>query len=97
MEIRALDVTDDEQVFAVFGELARALGTLDRVVVNAGSARAPRSGPGSTAANRETAMTNFVGALAQTEAALEVFRAQDAGHLVMVSSMSAMRGMPQAR
>ncbi len=40
-------------------------------------------------------MTNFVGALAQTEAALEVFRAQDAGHLVMISSMSAMRGMPK--
>ena len=41
-------------------------------------------------------MTNFVGALAQTEAAMEVFRAQEAGHLVMVSSMSAMRGLPKA-
>ena len=40
-------------------------------------------------------MTNFVGALAQTEAALEVFRRQNAGHLVMISSMSAMRGMPR--
>ena len=41
-------------------------------------------------------MTNFVAALAQTEAALEIFRAQGSGHLVMVSSMSAMRGMPKA-
>ena len=40
-------------------------------------------------------MTNFVGALAQTEAALEIFRDQGAGHLVMISSMSAMRGMPR--
>ena len=40
-------------------------------------------------------MTNFVGALAQTEAAMEIFRDQNAGHLVMISSMSAMRGMPR--
>ena len=33
-------------------------------------------------ANRETAITNFLGALAQTEAAMEVFRAQGHGHLV---------------
>ena len=41
-------------------------------------------------------MTNFVGALAQTEAAAAIFRAQGAGHLVMISSMSAMRGLPKA-
>ena len=38
-------------------------------------------------------MTNFVAALAQTEAAMEIFRDQKRGHLVMISSMSAMRGM----
>ena len=38
-------------------------------------------------------MTNFVAALAQTEAAMEIFRAQGRGHLVMISSMSALRGM----
>ncbi len=40
-------------------------------------------------------MTNFVGALAQAEAAMEIFREQNAGHLVMISSMSAMRGLPK--
>ena len=40
-----------------------------------------------------TAMTNFVGALATCEAALEVFRRQGRGHLVLISSMSALRGM----
>jgi short-subunit dehydrogenase len=40
-------------------------------------------------------MTNFVAALAQTEAAMEIFREQNAGHLVMISSMSAVRGMPK--
>jgi short-subunit dehydrogenase len=40
-------------------------------------------------------MTNFVAALAQSEAAMEIFRDQGAGHLVMISSMSAVRGMPR--
>ena len=47
--------------------------------------------------NLETAQTNFVGALAQTEAAMELLRARGAGHLVLVSSMSAVRGMPKAQ
>ena len=40
-------------------------------------------------------MTNFIGALAQCEAAMEIFRAKKRGHLVVISSMSAMRGMPK--
>ena len=39
--------------------------------------------------------TNFISALAQCEAAVEIFRAQNSSHLVMISSMSAMRGMPK--
>ena len=39
--------------------------------------------------------TNFISALAQCEAAVEIFRAQNAGHLVVISSMSAIRGMPK--
>lgn len=93
--IRALDVTDDEQVFEVFRAFAAEFGRIDRVVVNAGLGKGAPLGTGRYHANRQTAMTNFVGALAQTEAALEIFRKQNAGHLVMVSSMSAMRGMPK--
>jgi short-subunit dehydrogenase len=91
---RALDVTDHEAVFTTFRALRADLGRLDRVVVNAGLGKGGRLGTGRFEANRETAMTNFMGALAQTEAAMEVFRDQRAGHLVMVSSMSALRGMP---
>ena len=39
---------------------------------------------------------NFVAALAQCEAALELFRSRNAGHLVTVSSVSAVRGFPRA-
>lgn len=95
VEVRALDVTDDEAVFAVFRDFATAFGRLDRIVVNAGLGKGAPLGTGRFDTNRETAMTNFVGALAQTEAAMEVFRGQGGGHLVMVSSMSALRGMPK--
>ncbi|MEU4218981.1 SDR family oxidoreductase [Actinoplanes sp. NPDC026623] len=93
VSIRELDVTDDAAVFAVFREFAAEFGRIDRVVVNAGLGKGAPLGTGRWDANRATAMVNFVGALAQTEAALEIFRAQQHGHLVLISSMSALRGM----
>jgi len=96
VELRALDVTNDDDVFEVFRAFRDDFGRLDRVIVNAGLGKGAPLGTGRYDANRETAMTNFVGALAQAEAAMEIFRAQDAGHLVLVSSMSAMRGMPKS-
>lgn len=95
VEVRALDVNDHDAVFSVVHDFATTLGRLDTVVVNAGLGKGAPLGTGRFDANRETAMTNFVGALAQVEAAMEVFRAQQGGHLVMVSSMSAMRGLPK--
>jgi short-subunit dehydrogenase len=92
--VHQLDVTDDDAVFRVFGEAADQLGGLDRVIVNAGLGKGAKLGTGRYAANRETAMTNFVAALAQCEAALEHFRAANEGHLVVISSMSALRGLP---
>ena len=99
VEVRTLDVTDDDQVFEVFrgfqSDFAGDGRGIDRIVINAGLGKGAPLGTGGYAANRETAMTNFVAALAQSEAAMEIFRAQDAGHLVMISSMSAMRGLPK--
>jgi short-subunit dehydrogenase len=95
VEVRALDVADHDAVFAVFRAFRDDFGTIDRVVVNAGIGKGAPLGTGRFDANRDTAMTNFVGALAQTEAAMEILRAQESGHLVMVSSMSAVRGMPR--
>ncbi len=95
-EALSLDVTDHDQVFAVFREFHRRFGHLDRIVVNAGSGLGRRIGTGHFAENRAAAETNFVAALAQCEAAVEIFRQQNAGHLVLISSMSAMRGLPRS-
>ncbi|KZF03651.1 short chain dehydrogenase [Rhodococcus sp. EPR-157] len=92
--IRALDVNDHDAVVRVFGELHDELGGLDRVVVNAGIGKGAKIGSGRADANLATARTNFIGALSEAEAALEIFRAQKYGHLVLVSSISADRGLP---
>lgn len=94
--IKPLNVDDHEQVFEVFKAFAQELGGLDRIIVNAGIGKGQPVGTGNFfRANRKTAMTNFVSALAQCEAAVEIFREQKQGHLVVISSMSAMRGMPR--
>ena len=95
--VRELDVNDHDQVFEVFRAFKNDLGTIDRVIVNAGMGKGASLGTGYFYANKQTALTNFVAALAQCEAALEIFRAQNAGHLVTISSVSAMRGMPRAQ
>ena len=89
---RGLDVTDHDDVFAAFDELTADLGSLDRVIVNAGIGKGQPIGTGRFDTNLATTLTNYVGALAQCEAAMRVFRAQDNGHLVVVSSMTAIRG-----
>ena len=96
VEIRALDVTDDEQVFEVFRAFQQPTSAPSTASsINAGLGKGAPLGTGRYDANRETAMTNFVAALAQSEAAMEIFRAQNAGHFVMISSMSAVRGLPR--
>lgn len=94
VELQALDVNDHERVFEVFRDFARTLGTLDRIVVNAGVGDGRRIGTGRFEHNRKVVETNMVAALAQCEAAVEIFREQKHGHLVLVSSMSAVRGLP---
>lgn len=95
IEYRVLDVSDYEAVFEVFDAFAADFGHIDRVVVNAGVGDSRRIGKGRFDTNRRTVEINFVSALAQCEAAMNIFRAQNSGHLVVISSMSAMRGLPK--
>lgn len=95
VEIQELDVCDYEAVFEVFKSFQQSFGTIDRIIVNAGVGEGRRVGTGRFSINRRTAEINFTSALAQCEAAMEIFREQNFGHLVVISSMSAMRGMPK--
>lgn len=94
--LKELDVNDHEAVFRVFNEFKAAFGTIDRVIVNAGMGKGGPLGTGLFKYNKLTAETNYIAALAQCEAALEIFHAQKSGHLVTIASISALRGMPRA-
>jgi len=98
--LRSLDVTRQEDVFRVFKDFETDFksngGRLDRVVINAGMGKGASLGSGFANQNLQTAVTNFCGALHQAEAAMEIFRAQNHGHLVFISSMSAFRGASRA-
>ena len=92
--VAELDVNDHDQVPKVFGELSDALGGIDRVIVNAGIGKGAPLGSGKLWANKATLETNLVAALVQIEAALEMFKASGRGHLVLVSSVLANKGVP---
>ncbi|MGB3773562.1 MAG: SDR family oxidoreductase [Rhodococcus sp. (in: high G+C Gram-positive bacteria)] len=95
--VAAMDVTDHESVVEGMASLREDLGGIDRVVVNAGLGKGAKLGTGRAEANLETARTNFVGVVSQIEAALAIFREQNSGHLVLVSSVSADRGLPGSK
>ena len=92
--VAALDVNDHDQVPKVFAELSDALGGIDRVIVNAGIGKGARLGSGKLWANKATIETNLVAALVQIETALEMFKEQGSGHLVLISSVLGAKGVP---
>lgn len=94
--IRQLDVNEHDDVFKVFEAFKADMGQLDRVIINAGMGKGASIGTGYFRVNRLTAETNFIAALAQSEAAMQIFREQSSGHLVTISSISAVRGFRRA-
>ena len=90
--IKSLDVTNSGAIAGVVRECARELGGMDIVVVNAGVALAAGVGEGKFESMRQTIATNLIGAMATTDAAVELFREQGRGQLVGITSVAALRG-----
>src|SRR6185437_3619388 len=84
---------DHEAVPKVFAELSDELGGIDRIIVNAGIGKGAKLGSGKLWANKATIETNLVAALVQSETALEMFKAQGSGHLVLISSVLGSMGV----
>jgi NADP-dependent 3-hydroxy acid dehydrogenase YdfG len=97
IEIAPLDVDDPDAVATVIPALADRLGGFDRVIANAGIGKGASVGTGKAAVNRQVLATNVLGTHATCEAAMELFRAQGAGHLVVISSVASIRGMKGTR
>jgi NAD(P)-dependent dehydrogenase (short-subunit alcohol dehydrogenase family) len=84
----AIDVTDSATIAAAAESVARDFGRLDILVNNAGI-NDPGDGPAPTAqldAVERVLRTNFLGALAVTQAMLPLLRKSAAGRIVNVSS-----------
>ena len=86
--------TTTKQVPKVFAELSDTLGGIDRVIVNAGIGKGAPLGSGKLWANKATIETNLVAALVQIETALQMFKEQGSGHLVLISSVLGAKGVP---
>jgi short-subunit dehydrogenase len=97
VETAALDVDDVDAVAAVVPELAGRLGGIDRFIANAGLGKGTPIGTGRPGPNRRVLHTNIIGTHACCEAAVELFRAQGHGHLVVISSVAGIRGMGGTR
>ncbi len=94
--VRKLDVTNTDEVFRVVEELAEELGGFDIMIANAGIAEAGPVGRGGFEKARQTIETNVIGAMATLDAATAHFLSKGSGHLVGVSSVAALRGMPRS-
>jgi NADP-dependent 3-hydroxy acid dehydrogenase YdfG len=95
--IGELDVDDPDAVATVVPRLAGELGGIDRFIANAGLGKGTSIGSGRPRPNRQVLVTNVLGTHACCEAAVELFRAQGSGHLVVISSVAGVRGMGGTR
>ncbi|MEK8106681.1 SDR family oxidoreductase [Micromonospora sp. M12] len=91
--VRALDVTDAEAVEREFSVATDHLGTVDRVIVNAGLGFGSRIGDGDFAANAAVLQTNVLGSSPRVKRHAH-HAPTGTGHLVLMSSAAAFRGAP---
>lgn len=89
-----LDITDRDATFAAVNQAKQHFGRLDIVLNNAGYGHQGTVEEASEDEVRAQMETNYFGALWVTQAALPLFRAQGAGHLLAVSSVLGVFSIP---
>ena len=96
VEIYELDVTCTETVEPCLQTAAADMGGLDMVIANAGIGGSGTIGSltdNSFDFQKKTIETNVIGAMATIDAAVRLFRQQQKGHVVAMSSVAGFRGM----
>ena len=97
VEIAGLDVTQLDSVAPVVEQFAATFGSLDIVVANAGIGDGGGPiGSGGFAKDAMLIQTNVLGAMATIDAAVAIFKRQQHGQIVAISSVAAARGLPGA-
>ena len=101
VEVAALDVCDVNSIRPIMQGLSQLMGRIDVVVINAGVLSTRRLADGNINQDITMLNTNVVGAIATSDAAIEVFKLQAkaagwVGHLAVVSSYSAFMPLTSA-
>lgn len=91
-----LDVTDRQAVVAAVSTAVERFGGLDVVVNNAGHGILGAVEEVSDTAFREVMDVNLFGSLSVIQAALPVMRSQGHGHIIQITSMGGLVGLPLA-
>ncbi|KIF78082.1 short-chain dehydrogenase [Streptomyces sp. 150FB] len=91
---RILDVTDDEDVFAVVGEVEKYVGPIDVLIANAGYGLEGTFEETPLADLRAQFDVNVFGAAATVQAALPFMRERRRGHILAVTSMGGLASFP---
>jgi NAD(P)-dependent dehydrogenase (short-subunit alcohol dehydrogenase family) len=90
----AMDVDSDESVRQAIAEILKTAGRLDAVINNAGYAVMGSVEDTSIEEARAQLETNFFGVLRVCHAVLPIMRRQKSGHIVHISSLAGILGMP---
>lgn len=94
IDVRRLDVTKFENIPTAISEIVRDYGRIDVLVNNAGFALGGFAEDILLDELRLQLDTNFFGHVAVTKAVLPTMRAQQSGHIIMVSSILGVMGQP---
>ncbi len=94
VDMLRMDADDDVSVADTVAEVVERTGRLDAVVNNAGWALMGPIEDTTIADARAQMETNFFGVLRVCRAALPVMREQRSGHIVNISSLGGLFGMP---
>jgi NAD(P)-dependent dehydrogenase (short-subunit alcohol dehydrogenase family) len=91
---RQLDVTDDDAVFSVVGEIEAQLGPIDVLIANAGYGHEGVFEESPLSELRAQFAVNVFGVAATVQAVLPFMRKRRAGHVFAVSSMGGLMTVP---
>jgi NAD(P)-dependent dehydrogenase (short-subunit alcohol dehydrogenase family) len=93
--IAQIDVVRESDVHALAGMAVREFGRLDVMICNAGFGYYGAIDDTPADVMRRMMEVNFMGTFYGATAALPLFRRQNSGHLIFVSSIVGRRGVPQ--